>query len=166
MLQINHLLLHQDHPRVCGKNLVHLQLQGSSPGSPPRVREKPSWEEKNDKGIGITPACAGKTISLATSLSLLWDHPRVCGKNSSSLISNSMRGGSPPRVREKHINPICPICERRDHPRVCGKNHCQRRQSEHKVGSPPRVREKPSALIFCSRSTGITPACAGKTIPI
>ena len=50
-----------------------------------------------------------------------------------------------------------------DHPRVCGKNSRGISNVGSGLGSPPRVREKPSALIFCSRSTGITPACAGKT---
>ena len=46
---------------------------------------------------------------------------------------------------------------------MCGKNSLQGFGNQSSVGSPPRVREKPSALICCSRSTGITPACAGKT---
>ena len=31
---------HQDHPRVCGKNLNGYQTARLTPGSPPRVREK------------------------------------------------------------------------------------------------------------------------------
>ena len=70
-----------DHPRVCGKNLVHLQLQGSSPGSPPRVREKLKLLLWLRFRCRITPACAGKTFELRFCLSFYGDHPRVCGKN-------------------------------------------------------------------------------------
>ena len=52
-----------------------------TPGSPPRVRGK-----RDDKGIfefllGITPACAGKTLEMLYNAKDIWDHPRVCGEN-------------------------------------------------------------------------------------
>ena len=46
---------------------------------------------------------------------------------------------------------------------MCGKNAKARIHSPSRLGSPPRVREKPSNLIECRWSRGITPACAGKT---
>ena len=73
---------------------------------------------------------------------MIWDHPRVCGKNIASAVENLCFMGSPPRMREKlettdkkykflRITPAyagktfhfknCFI-SRQDHPRVCGKN--------------------------------------------
>ena len=51
-----------DHPRVCGKN-SGIALAGAVVlGSPPRVREKLYFVVLGYDAIGITPACAGKTL--------------------------------------------------------------------------------------------------------
>ncbi len=51
----------------------------------------------------------------------------------------------------------------RDHPRVCGENLAVLVLSAAEKGSPPRVRGKPLRSAVATSSTGITPACAGKT---
>ena len=132
---------------------------------------------------GITPACAGKTLLIKARTMAFWDHPRVCGKNSGTILFISSNQGSPPRVREKlqqfglhipsnRITPACagktfsaaikPICPK-DHPRVCGKNFWCSGLLSHCLGSPPRVREKRFKRVFSLKYHGITPACAGKT---
>ena len=172
-----------DHPRVCGKNLANRCRSCLKPGSPPRVREKLStvWNTVNQ--TGITPACAGKTSKIARSACMSWDHPRVCGKNLYLPERLYLTLGSPPRVREKHTPckvkisnlGITPACAgkttelnrdgtlKRDHPRVCGKNLLLYYRPTLKLGSPPRVREKQLSSIVGYSSSGITPACAGKT---
>ena len=112
------------------------------------------------------------------------DHPRVCGKNSTLSVLLKKVLGSPPRVREKlsptlahsiksRITPACAgktlvlvrsLPKYRDHPRVCGKNQWESYTAKTERGSPPRVREKPNAFLNSSCDTGITPACAGKTL--
>ena len=52
-------------------------------------------------GIGITPACAGKTKEAKSSTVSARDHPRVCGENALSLLRVELFTGSPPRVRGK-----------------------------------------------------------------
>ena len=52
-----------------------------------------------------------------------------------------------------------------DHPRVCGKNLFQLSLEDTGAGSPPRVREKLALGGLAMRPYGITPACAGKTLP-
>ena len=71
----------RDHPRVCGKNASGRLRCLAPAGSPPRVREKLTLPKSSSDWIGITPACAGKTISFYLPLLEHWDHPRVCGKN-------------------------------------------------------------------------------------
>ena len=133
-----------DHPRRCGENNKRTRSSDSSAGSPPQVRGKPkgltysmqasvggsppqvrgkhrgiagfAWE------LGITPAGAGKTLTV------------------SSIIT--FRPGSPPQVRGKLVggsgtgkttritpagagktlssSPAVGICW--DHPRRCGEN--------------------------------------------
>ena len=108
----------------------------------------------------------------------------MCGEKSAGVFVRTGCRGSPPRVRGKGSKKalperpkgITPACAgkrlknngiwrfRRDHPRVCGeKCHVQTFQS-NQLGSPPRVRGKgliPAALMSF---TGITPACAGKSL--
>ena len=52
-----------DHPRVCGEKEICRKTQNIVPGSPPRMRGKGSCVHHRDKGIGITPAYAGKSSS-------------------------------------------------------------------------------------------------------
>ena len=62
MLSQHFQLNQQDHPRVCGKNLVALISTIFLMGSPPRVREKLFDNHMKFCVFRITPACAGKTL--------------------------------------------------------------------------------------------------------
>ena len=52
----------RDHPRVCGKNFFRGLKTQINAGSPPRVREELIYRIGNKFGVGITPACAGRTV--------------------------------------------------------------------------------------------------------
>ena len=132
---------------------------------------------------GITPACAGKTLTTLQKLVTMGDHPRVCGKDLILLFHYLHELGSPPRVRERPssrfqaissagITPacagktfvsFCPATVPRDHPRVCGKDGYYEDKKRAYEGSPPRVRERRAVSANCDLTSGITPACAGKT---
>ena len=110
-----------DHPRACGENhtasLLPSRMKGSPRacgengsfclvkmwlrGSPPRVRGKPPPREVVFADVGITPACAGKTLGCPAAPTRSEDHPRVCGENCWKRLRISWTGGSPPRVRGK-----------------------------------------------------------------
>ncbi len=131
-----------DHPRVCGKDVEPVAGGVGVQGSPPRVRERPSFLIAFSFKFRITPACAGKTFHGAMIGFDSEDHPRVCGKDyfASSFFVGA--GGSPPRVRERLLSSlllsclvrITPACAGKtvviaivevgeeDHPRVCGKD--------------------------------------------
>ena len=111
------------------------------------------------------------------------DHPRVCGEKLLSVFVDSVRIGSPPRMRgkgfatltydEEHgITPAyagksrhCrrPLLRRRDHPRVCGEKVLRIHPRRNSVGSPPRMRGKVDIPLFPDAFFGITPAYAGKS---
>ena len=159
---IHQSLTTRDHPRVCGKNSLKKATILGALGSPPRVREKPLVISLRRYTVGITPACAGKTLERESSRLSWEDHPRVCGKNLEYLLETLTLWGSPPRVREKPVSgfvvvsnvgitPACAgkthypsveCCQAEDHPRVCGKNASLERFWTTTWGSPPRVREK------------------------
>ena len=168
---------------MCGENVYRPRQHPEPLGSPPRVRGKPADSGSIVVLLGITPACAGKTTSLLCKALITWDHPRVCGENSSSNFLKCFILGSPPRVRGKPqkslparrsagITPACAGKTRRlggrvqgtwDHPRVCGENLLGLLSQDAHPGSPPRVRGKLLVYFWRKKNSGITPACAGKT---
>ena len=131
---------------------------------------------------GITPACAGKSVSAGRSPALVRDHPRVCGEKLRHRKGRRQHVGSPPRVRGKVNMPlfwslatgITPACAGkscltalavflcRDHPRVCGEKNQSVLLPPSLLGSPPRVRGKAPGQRDPCQCPGITPACAGK----
>ena len=65
---------------MCGEKVNGITRESSIPGSPPRVRGKVKELSNDEKGIRITPACAGKRIQANTQSDISKDHPRVCGE--------------------------------------------------------------------------------------
>ena len=134
--------LQWDHPRMCGENFPEARMCHTHTGSPPHVRGKPTFFTTLWNGIGITPACAGKTIKDTTTYTAAKDHPRMCGENSRLGGASMICSGSPPHVRGKpnfvcgsfaslRITPACAgktqkmiqqAMEQEDHPRMCGEN--------------------------------------------
>ena len=130
------------HPRVCGENSSPRSSRLADSGSSPRVRGKPPLRPPDVGGVGLIPACAGKTASWASPGRGSRAHPRVCGENEYLLMLTSSHGGSSPRVRGKPpLTPstgsgrgLIPACAgktptdpfygewSRAHPRVCGEN--------------------------------------------
>ena len=131
----------------------------------------------------ITPACAGRTSKLFQAWFLFRDHPRMCGKDSFTLLIALSIQGSPPHVREgllidnffflsTRITPACAgrtfvICYRfclvKDHPRMCGKDQDPNPCVTLTPGSPPHVREELEGTKIPLNWLGITPARAGRT---
>ena len=71
----------RDHPRACGENMEYIIGEMIGQGSPPRMRGKLLESQGLSVCYGITPAHAGKTMSITSSGAMPWDHPRACGEN-------------------------------------------------------------------------------------
>ena len=107
--------------------------------------------------------CGEKGLPVSVAPRYQGSPPRVRGKVRSSAvyctpprITPACAGKSPPRQR---------VCSRsRDHPRVCGEKCCTRPCRDCLPGSPPRVRGKERQDGTFASASGITPACAGKSI--
>ena len=175
--------LPQDHPRVCGKDHFLNNIFDVFLGSPPRMRERRAVKNLFVCNSGITPAYAGKTRLKARKAKGIWDHPRVCGKDTRLINPFVHDRGSPPRMRERQIftnsrlivRGITPAYAGKtliwrwrsrsawDHPRVCGKDSKGSLTSRIKPGSPPRMRERPLSANKAAKPVRITPAYAGKT---
>ena len=148
------------------------------------MRGKGSRITKAGVRIGITPAYAGKSITLVDGTGWNEDHPRLCGEKKMSEIKIEPCPGSPPPMRGKanrstifctlcgitpayagkrYRNPSVLSCYQ-DHPRLCGEKFPILSTPFTAKGSPPPMRGK--ALLSASSFTckRITPAYAGKSI--
>ena len=90
---------HEDHPRVCGEQLLAEINFKPLWGSPPRVRGTGISILGRNTTTRITPACAGNRFSCHAQLHKYWDHPRVCGEQNKRPKILTDDEGSPPRVR-------------------------------------------------------------------
>ncbi len=113
-------------------------------------------------GIGITPACAGKSPVL----------PAIskCGRGSPPHVRGKVRL-NPDRLPTTRITPACAgksdIASRHcpewwDHPRMCGEKGQLLDPLFDCGASPPHVRGKGVNVIVNYSLPRITPACAGK----
>ena len=154
-----------DHPRVRGEEFSAYLLYSPAPGSPPRARGRVSLREGIPPGLGITPACAGKSGGCMEADSGIWDHPRVRGEEGSDARLAVPMRGSPPRargrvpsgLRHSVLQGITPACAGKrttlywgfgrawDHPRVRGEENGVTRKQLARLGSPPRARGRAPA---------------------
>ena len=131
----------------------------------------------------LIPACAGKTLVTGGMMAAPTAHPRVCGENGFKELGGSVKDGSSPRVRGKHLlatahdsgRGLIPACAGKTdryhifsfvcgaHPRVCGENTGRRRGRPRAPGSSPRVRGKHPKSHGEGPALRLIPACAGKT---
>ena len=115
------LLSDQDHPRIRGKDFHTVLITDLIPGSPPHTRERHGRPYDNTDAIGITPAYAGKTLLRIFEVLLLWDHPRIRGKDARVTSYSESCTGSPPHTRERHINTVHSLFLLRITPAYAGK---------------------------------------------
>ena len=93
--------VHDDHPRTCGEKVERMDLYFKKLGSPPHMRGKVVSACGVGKGLGITPAHAGKRQSPWFYMFLLEDHPRTCGEKYGFSRKFRCWEGSPPHMRGK-----------------------------------------------------------------
>ncbi len=156
-------LRYQDHPHVCGEDMLSAPTPHAVTGSPPRVWGRQLDPELYLRRRRITPTCVGKTVRHHDDLSEHGDHPHVCGEDWA-------RAGT--RARICWITPTCVGKTRRhrlhthgkrDHPHVCGEDTVANAKPPHSLGSPPRVWGRPHGAALWYTVSRITPTCVGKT---
>ena len=112
-----------DHPRVCGEKSDFVIFARPAQGSPPRMRGKGRPAQGGTPATGITPAYAGKRMYPFFQISVLWDHPRVCGEKPFTAYFRAWWGGSPPRMRGKGRDGTGYRLLQRITPAYAGKRH-------------------------------------------
>ena len=146
------------------------------------MRGKVACKDGSAITFRITPAYAGKSVTVGSCVAPTGDHPRVCGEKAPSLSGCGSCQGSPPRMRGK-VTLLYALADKegitpayagkrlydqmlaqagRDHPRVCGEKRMYAMHPARAWGSPPRMRGKVSPAESGMNLAGITPAYAGK----
>ena len=116
-----------DHPRLCGEKVITF-VSGNLPlGSPPPMRGKERLFCGGCLFEGITPAYAGKSLTLAGSSGCCWDHPRLCGEKVQSTSDDAAKLGSPPPMRGKVCTTPPMLVVYRITPAYAGKSRFNRR---------------------------------------
>ena len=95
----------KDHPRMRGEDSVAKSARLCIWGSPPHARGRPARRRTRAFANWITPACAGKTETMASMTNGAKDHPRMRGEDCPLWHSPHVTHGSPPhaRGRPKHV---------------------------------------------------------------
>ncbi|KRM34731.1 hypothetical protein FC44_GL000775 [Lactobacillus intestinalis DSM 6629] len=88
----------RDHPHVCGEYSTVFHQKISKKGSPPRVWGIHATSGTGTFFYGITPTCVGNTSNASEGLTIIEDHPHVCGEYSYQTAIKLPAIGSPPRV--------------------------------------------------------------------
>ena len=107
-----------DHPRMRGEDCAPTPASLILFGSPPHARGRPRKRAVGPFGGGITPACAGKTITRCGNVYDYKDHPRMRGEDLGQPMHSTSPGGSPPHARGRqyatasssNIYRITPAC--------------------------------------------------------
>ena len=86
-----------------GEKREHRLLLPHSRGSPPHARGKGCLIIFYCQLIGITPACAGKSLPLVYVRPTTRDHPRMRGEKKAKTLLPHKSMGSPPHARGKEI---------------------------------------------------------------
>ena len=170
-------------PAYAGNTVLdHLDQQFVT-GSFPRMRGTPAALSFDGTRLGIIPAYAGNTDGVFYVPGTVWDHPRVCGEHTVSMVVYATMLGSSPRMRGTLGSQLClsvgvgiipayagntswlPPVENwsGDHPRVCGEHFAQAKKRWPVRGSSPRMRGTPPWLLALHGHLGIIPAYAGNT---
>ena len=171
------------HPRRCGENIDLTAVDILSRGSSPQVRGKLLLSLLYSLLARLIPAGAGKTTEPHRCNSGHAAHPRRCGENTLTLVSQTVRLGSSPQVRGKPLVPagwenmsrLIPAGAGKTrtraryqpyppaHPRRCGENVLVRHKARLVTGSSPQVRGKRHYTATSRHQKRLIPAGAGKT---
>ena len=125
-----------------GEDVAELIGGEGHAGSPPHARGRRESHLRRWEESGITPACAGKTVTSSQRPTCSKDHPRMRGEDDAAVLDDEIIVGSPPHARgrptgfEELLNAlrITPACagktsltsafarKERDHPRMRGED--------------------------------------------
>ena len=94
-----------------GEKDLQVPVLALTQGSPPHARGKAFKVRPFIAGLGITPACAGKSDFHYSSSGSSRDHPRMRGEKFEEDIVFLLSQGSPPHARGKDVLGFAPVSD-------------------------------------------------------
>ena len=172
-------------PRMRGEYCCHRLAAVCISGLAPRVRGIRLELVRTVHRYGISPACAGNTAAGGPLDGSREDQPRMRGIRADAHTHVDTRGISPARAGMHagvrlplpllRVSPACagntnPHAWSRTpswgQPRVCGEYRTPFAANWAVVGSAPRVRGILRRAVGRPDARGVSPACAGNTLPV
>ena len=133
-------------------------------GSPPHARGRRGGVRDARRRMGITPACAGKTLLAKTrKMGTRGSPPHARGRQMDHA-GLSLRPRITPACAGKTLLVASRTNSHLDHPRMRGEDAEIPGVIVAQVGSPPHARGRPRLGREINFERRITPACAGKTV--
>ena len=151
------------HPRMRGEDDTSKNPLRSIVGSPPHARGRLADEKALGAGIGLTPACAGKTPRSCRRRPAARAHPRMRGEDPKAAFTSDAPVGSPPHARGRLPDSYFLARGAWLTPACAGKTASVLSMPASTRGSPPHARGRPDLTPRAGSSFWLTPACAGKT---
>lgn len=145
---------------MCGEKVRFTWHSSWSEGSPPHVRGKVRRDAGDSGFVGITPACAGKSLSCGDARSQDWDHPRMCGEKAGKGMHHSPNRGSPPHVRGK----VCGQVRRTSYPGITPA--CAGKRLKRSRSTVPPVAIVPLFPSVCNKPVVSDGSPAGRDAPL
>ena len=139
----------RDHPRMCGEHLPEPKFKTICAGSSPHVRGAQRQRVAVTADIGIIPACAGSTAGVKYHVSVVWDHPRMCGEHFPDALHGLVDRGIIPACAGSTREGGSTKTDSRDHPRMCGEHEVVSVDDAALLGSSPHVRGARLVVNFC-----------------
>ena len=151
-----------DHPRTCGEKSTAPGRPSTRIGSPPHMRGKAEVDITEWPQNRITPAHAGKSVSIIIAVLMVADHPRTCGEKFLEVVQPLAAWGSPPHMRGKVQIDRYKVAFVQDHPRTCGEKNHTGTGDLLRTGSPPHMRGKVLYGGYSTISLGDHPRTCGE----
>ena len=146
----------RDVPRLRGEKFEFPFFLLNELESPPLTRGKDRNHSTFCRLLGITPACAGKSL-------LSRQNSRSARGKVRQRRSMASGVGITPACAGKRLWSVPPSRPEGDHPRLRGEKPASTPSRRREAGSPPLTRGKVLILHKNAKRCGITPAYAGKS---
>ena len=132
-------------------------------GSPPPMRGKVKATPPHTHEPRITPAYAGKRLSLIFRIRLRWGSPPPMRGKAYLTQDGKLASRITPAYAGKSLQLASTRSACRDHPRLCGEKTLILFMMFSSMGSPPPMRGNVFISSAADAAAGITPAYAGKS---
>ena len=173
----------RNYPRSCGEEPRSRIFRAVCVELPPLMRGRARNARNPLRMGGITPAHAGKSLTLFLCSLTQWNYPRSCGEEARTALVLFFQWELPPLMRGRARPPqpkqsntgITPAhagksgCDEelrirhRNYPRSCGEEAMNSRAFWIYQELPPLMRGRDLTLGLIASQMGITPAHAGKS---